>query len=242
MQVYSSPGYPLTLGIRSIIEFESTVQPLLGKVVTRPWKGYGSAIFIEIGDLLPEGPRDSLAGEHCIAIEWDWRLEDGSQIRTGSSNSGPEIISALAALCNTTISSVILSEPVSDLAVEFSNGFRLTSTTARSGDPEWSIRISRGNWLYLQSGQLHYDNGRAQASPEEERAFNVESQAAARWSSPITEQIAGNCHACCFFAPIDGHGSLLDYGVCTSSSSPYDGRAVNRASGCPAFVSHEKDA
>lgn len=38
---------------------------------------------------------------------------------------------------------------------------------------------------------------------------------------------------------LDGNAEFLDYGVCTSAESPFDGRVVNMASGCQYFVSDE---
>lgn len=35
---------------------------------------------------------------------------------------------------------------------------------------------------------------------------------------------------------IDSGADFLDYGVCTSSKSPFDGRVINRKNGCEVFL------
>jgi hypothetical protein len=74
-------------------DFPAFVRPLLGLMVSLPWKGYGSAIFLELGQLAPlESPRQHFnQGESCISVEWDWRVEAGAASLYGSSNSGPTI-------------------------------------------------------------------------------------------------------------------------------------------------------
>ena len=49
--------------------FQELVQPLIGLTVSLPWKGYGSAIFLELGALAPlESPHQRHnEGEACIA-------------------------------------------------------------------------------------------------------------------------------------------------------------------------------
>ena len=68
--------------------------------VSLAWKGYGSAVFLELGQLLPpEGERARHErGEACLAIEWDWRVEKTSSVLFGSSDSGPEIEAGILGL------------------------------------------------------------------------------------------------------------------------------------------------
>ena len=63
-------------------EFHAMVQPLVGLTVALPWKGYGSTIFLELGQLSPlESKRQHHnKGEACISVEWDWRVENGTTV------------------------------------------------------------------------------------------------------------------------------------------------------------------
>src|SRR5882724_10666570 len=76
-----------------IEEVQTLIRPLIGLVVSLPWKGYGSAIFLELGRLAPlEYPRQRHnEGEACISVQWDWRVESKTKVLYGSSNSGPNI-------------------------------------------------------------------------------------------------------------------------------------------------------
>ena len=81
-------------------EFRDCVRPLQGMPVSLAWKGYGSAVFLELGQLLPpEGIRARHErGEACLAIAWDWRVENASSVLFGSSDSGPEIEAGILGL------------------------------------------------------------------------------------------------------------------------------------------------
>ena len=46
---------------------------LLGKPATHIWRGYGSALFIEFGQLTPRsGNGENDRGEITLMIEWSW--------------------------------------------------------------------------------------------------------------------------------------------------------------------------
>jgi hypothetical protein len=53
---------------------------MLGMEVTHVWRGYGSALFLEMGKLTPQMRRDGTPGnpkgEMELMIEWNWRIED----------------------------------------------------------------------------------------------------------------------------------------------------------------------
>src|SRR5438876_852462 len=79
--------------LHSTEEFQELIQPLLGLTVSLPWKGYGSAIFLELGSLAPleSQRRHHNKGEACVSVEWDWRVEAEAEVLYGSSNSRPKI-------------------------------------------------------------------------------------------------------------------------------------------------------
>ena len=58
-------------------EFQALIAPLLGMPISHPWKGYGSAIFLELGAL--DEAKNNSNGEACICVEWDWRVERWQQ-------------------------------------------------------------------------------------------------------------------------------------------------------------------
>ena len=223
----------------STAEFMRLLEPLAGLVVSRPWIGAGSAIFLELGRLTPVQWRGRLypEGEACISVEWDWRVEDGVSVLYGSSNSRPRISRGIACLQGTTAQSLSVAGDVPELVVVFSSNHCLRSMAMVTGDPRWSVRLLDGRYVYPKSGTLLVGEGGGYSMTEQEKqAFALAEEAAARWGTPVAEPVAGKCGQCEWFVPIDGEGHLLDYGACLSRRSPFDGRVVNWTSGCPAFL------
>jgi DUF3027 family protein len=222
----------------SIAQFDDFVRPLVGLSVSLPWKGHGSAIFLELGQLAPLRPgRHHEPGEACIFVEWDWRVEEGTAVLYGSSNSGPKIEKGISTLQGTNIENVSVVGSVPELTINFSNGQCLRSMVMVSGDPQWNIRLLDGSWLSCEHGRLHAGDGSGSGTTAEEAAMFDRAEAIARrWGTPVSEPKRGNCADCKWFVRIDGNGSLLDFGVCANSASPFDGRVVNCDSGCAAFA------
>jgi hypothetical protein len=214
---------------------------MVGLTVSLPWKGYGSAIFFELGRLTPPtSPRRHHGrGEACIEVEWDWRIEAGSEILYGSSSSGPEIESGINSLRDATIVAIALSGQVPELTVKFSNGHCLRSMSMVAGDPQWSVKLIDGRWAYSKDGTLLVGTGGSSLTAEEESAAAIAERTAKRWGVPASEPKGGFCSDCQSFVSIDGDFSLLDYGVCIRDAGPFDGRVVNCGSGCPQFHATE---
>jgi L,D-peptidoglycan transpeptidase YkuD (ErfK/YbiS/YcfS/YnhG family) len=61
---------------------------MIGLALSHIWRGYGSAIFLEFGDLRErlkrDGSKANPAGQMSLMIEWSWRIEDHATIRCGS--------------------------------------------------------------------------------------------------------------------------------------------------------------
>jgi hypothetical protein len=238
----------MTYIMHPIEDFQALIQPLIGMTVSLPWKGYGTAIFLELGQLEPvESKRQRYnKGEACISGMWGWRVESGCEVLFGSFNSNQEIEGGILSLLGTTIESLSIIGLVPELEIQFSNGNCLRSIVMVSGQPEWAIRIPVGTWINVVGGLLSVgDDSDTQHSPtEDEEATFASEQAiyalaqctAKRWGTPVLEPKLGECAHCASFVPIDGHGALLDYGVCIEKDSSFDGHIVMRKSGCPSFL------
>ena len=223
------------------MEFESLTAPLIGTTIGHAWKGYGSAIFLELGELREADRSGRPKGESTIAIERDWRIEQASTILFGSSNSGPQIQKRIGELEGATIESLEAFGQVPELQIGLSTGHRVRTAAMVTGDPEWSIALGDGDWLYVESGHLKKGDGAPVVSPEERVKWELEEQAVERWSVPSIASGSTECSRCRFFVGLDGQGPLLTYGVCLAAEGPFDGRVVHWDMGCPQFQPSDED-
>jgi hypothetical protein len=229
-----------------IEDFQKLVQPIIGMVVSLPWKGFGTAVFFELGQLAEIetelGWRQHKNGEASIGVQWDWRVERGYEVLFGSSNSRPEMEEGILTLQDTTIEKISVAGHVPEIEVLFSNGDCLRSMVMVSGEPEWSITLPDGNLVFPSCGLLSVGQGEDTTiyTKEEEEVFALAKRTASRWGVPIVEPKLGRCKDCVWFLRIDGYGHLLDYGVCIAENSPFDGRIVMVNSGCPIFSADEE--
>ena len=219
------------------IDFATETKHLIGLRVSHAWKGYGSAISLELGVLeTPAEKRGRNArGETCIMIEWDWRVEEGERILFGSSNSGTEIVAKLQQVTECHVENLSLSEGVPELIVSLSNGNRILCCAMVTGDPQWTIRLAEDQWLRWAGGALRKGCFAVELSEAEVEEIENADRVVSRWGTPQVPPIAGECRDCASFVRIDGQYSLLDYGVCTSATSPMDGRVVYCGGGCTHF-------
>ncbi|MRW84771.1 DUF3027 domain-containing protein [Pseudoduganella sp. FT26W] len=231
------PDTSLTLDEANLL-----IRPLVHMAISLPWKGRGSAIFLELGNLASlERPRQRHQnGEATIYIGWDWRVEAGSRVLYGSSNSQPEINDGIDALVGITIQNITIQGSVPELSIEFSNGARLMSAAMCTDTSEWSIRLPGAVWISCVDGIVYVGDGVATGlAPEDQAVFEHARITAKRWGVAVGSGQKGRCDSCTYMIRLDGNADFLDYGVCTSVESPFDGRVVNMASGCASFALHE---
>jgi hypothetical protein len=222
-------------------EFPSLTRPLIGLKVARASQGYGSAILVDLGRLIPEiGGRRSLRAEAALILEWDWRFETESGIVCGSSSSNPAIADGLAELEGRSVVAVRVEGRLPELVAELDGGLWIRSCACVEGDPQWSLRLPGGSWLHCEAGAIHrLRKGEAEAGEpveEEDDGLALAEAAAKRWGEKLVPEARGFCADCACYIRLDGPGHLLDYGVCGSPRSIFDGRVVSFRSGCAAFV------
>jgi len=161
----------------------------------------------------------------------------GFTILFGSSNTGAQINKGISEIEGASVNSLGTFGEIPELLIGLSTGHRIRTTVMVTGDPEWSIKLGDGDWLYVVDGNLTRGEGIAKTTPEERAEFEIAEETAKRWSVPFTEPRKGRCSQCVSFVGLDGQGHLLDYGVCIASNGPFDGKVVNVGSGCPQFQS-----
>lgn len=102
---------------------------------------------------------------------------------------------------------------------------------------DWSICLLDKSWLSCDEGVVYVGDGAGTGlTSDEEAKFEHAHQTTIRWGVPIADDKRGDCRACKWMERIDGDADFLDYGVCTSIGSAFDGRVVNMTSGYNNFL------
>ncbi len=218
----------------SLETLSDAIQPLVGMPVTRPWQGFGSSICLELGNLSPHPRGLGDKGQASVFVEWDWRVENAPFVAFGSSQSRPRIKRGIEGLRGATVETAVVGGRVPELEVGFSNGSVLRTMVMTAGPPQWHVRLEPD--IYLSAKSISEELGcEAPDRAEWEEERELWRYAAERWNRSAADTTRGKCRDCLWYVGLDGGGHLIEYGVCGSSKSPFDGRAVRESCGCPAF-------
>ncbi len=145
--------------------FYELTRPIIGMPVSHVWRGYGSAIFLEIGKLTREklqrkDGRELLLvrGQYGIMIEWSWRVEHPQSIYFGSWSTDQIINNRLNGLKDKTILALEIEGRLPELVVQLSGGLWVHSFATSEGQPEWCLFLNRKRsphkWLKSERGRL----------------------------------------------------------------------------------------
>ena len=119
---------------------------VVGKTVSHLWRGHGSALFVEFGELSPRTLRDGRDGdpdgEITLMIEWSWRVSDENSIRAGSWSDEEEWPKVFQSLVGSTVEALELFGELPEILVSLSGGNRIASFMTADGQPQWAL-ISR---------------------------------------------------------------------------------------------------
>jgi hypothetical protein len=238
------PKYLLCLSASELNDFTQTLRQL---PVTAAEKSYGSAFTLFFGAttqrLVNSKGRSVSFTESSVAldVEWDWRLEFGTEIQCGSSDSRPEIAEGIAVLVGQTIVRLNATGAIPELEVAFTSGHVLRTMAATRGHSAWSITLSENLWVTPHEGQVWLHDGPqpSRLTIAEVAALEAACATARRWRRLNSASADKKCGDCRSYVRLDGEGALLDYGVCTAADSPFDGRVVQRSEQCEKFSANE---
>lgn len=111
--------------------------------VSDVWRGAGSAIYIEFGNLTPTTKRDGSPGqpngELTLMIEWSWRISDNRAVLAGSFSDQADWLEILTALVGSSVIAVELFGELPEILISLSCGKRVASFMTADGQPEWAI-------------------------------------------------------------------------------------------------------
>jgi len=143
-------------------DFITLTRQIIGLPVSRTWRGYGTAIFFELGKLSEHRKRRdgsiSLWGEVTIDLEIGWRVERKQSIYFGSSSGHWRINNCLDKLQGLKIVNITLQGRLPELIVELSNGIWLHSFSTWEGQPDWTLFFNNYSpnrqWLFSKRGNI----------------------------------------------------------------------------------------
>ncbi|WP_444892529.1 hypothetical protein ACJJIE_17710 [Microbulbifer sp. TRSA001] len=127
---------------------------LQGAKVSYAWRGHGSAIFLELGELTQSKRGNNPSGDQTIMIEWSWRLENRDSILLGSWSDPDEIERFPELLVGTNIKKIDFFSRIPELEISLSKDLWLLTFMTEKAYPEWSIRLKNGQWLYYDEGSF----------------------------------------------------------------------------------------
>lgn len=140
------------------------VQALHGQTLSRAWRGYGSAIFLEFGSLHPRTRHDGTVGQpegdFTLMIEWSWRVERPRSILIGSWSSDRRWPLVFERMSGTTVTAVEFQGHLPEIVVSLSNGLRVAAFMTAEGQPAWSLCARRPalGCLGVKRGRLHVES------------------------------------------------------------------------------------
>lgn len=130
------------------------------------WRGYGSALFFEFGELSPTWRRDGSSGqpEGCISlgVEWSWRVEDARSILCGSWSDEALWEPVLDRLLNVPVATCEPFGVLPEVAVTTVEGLRFATFSTTDGQPQWNFvdrRHGAARWFSVREGQVHLGDG-----------------------------------------------------------------------------------
>jgi hypothetical protein len=142
-------------------QFRALTRPLIGMPVSHTWRGAGSAIFLELGELTRHTrtyrTREwvQTEGEVTLMLEWSWRVESPRTIQFGSLSRNPRITRGVAALQGHTIVDVELEGRLPELVLTLDRGRWLHTFMTAEGQPAWSLRMPDQAWIGVNRGHVH---------------------------------------------------------------------------------------
>ena len=151
--------------MKPIEAFELFAASLIGMPISHVWRGYGSALFVELGTTMPRTRRDGSPGnpEGEVSLgEWSWRIEDRTSILCGSWSEEDLWEPAFDQLRNGRVARCELFGLLPEVILTADSGIRLLTFSTTEGQPQWHL-VDRRNgpprWFTVREGDLHLGDG-----------------------------------------------------------------------------------
>lgn len=145
--------------------FLALMAPAAGQPVSSTWRGHGSAVFLELGELRHEPAYSHARGEITLMIQWSWRVEGPRSIQFGSWSTERRITSGVRRLAGDRVVSLAVEGRLPELAVALASGRVLRSFMTAEGQPEWCVFLPDESWIEIERGSLIHDTQNVQPAP-----------------------------------------------------------------------------
>jgi len=149
--------------METVSAFDAVARSLIGQPISHVWRGHGSAIFLEIGELTTPQRLDASpgnpAGSVSIGVEWSWRIEDADSILCGSWSEEELWPAAFDRLREGRIEACGLFGALPEIELVTDLGVRLLSFSTTEGQPQWFLIDRRGEVTCsfdVDSGKLRF--------------------------------------------------------------------------------------
>jgi hypothetical protein len=131
--------------------------------LTHIWRGMGSAIFLEFGDLHNRVWKNgrvssNSSGEMGVSLTWSWRLEGRRRIWCGSWSEDSDWPRFFRKIIGSRLLGISTFGRLPELDLHLSCGLHVLSFMTADGEPEWGIhdnREGKERWLGVKYGRLH---------------------------------------------------------------------------------------
>ena len=137
--------------IEGLTLLEQYRSQLVGLPVSHVWRGHGSALFIEFGELTPKYRKDGRLlnsdGEFSLMIEWSWRIEVATAIICGNWSDEESWPPAMSGLVGLHVVDVGVSGRLPEVLLTLSGERYVLSFMTSDGDPAWALIDHRTNGL-----------------------------------------------------------------------------------------------
>jgi hypothetical protein len=144
--------------------FDSYRDKLRGLAVSYVWRGYGTALFIEFGQLSPgkavrDGQAGNPLGQFGIMMQWSWRIEDSNKIICGSWSEEELWEPSFKRLLGEKVVDAAYVGRLPEIIVNFTNGLHVLSFMTSEGQPEWAIfdrtrSTGKTSWIRVKDGLI----------------------------------------------------------------------------------------
>lgn len=124
----------------------------VGRKISHVWRGAGTSIFIELGELTKE-ERKNHTSEFSFSIEWSWRIENRNTILLGSFSENEEISKAIDILKGKKLINVDFFGRLKEIQLQLEGDIWFSSFATEEGNPEWAACNDKKEWLHFRKGR-----------------------------------------------------------------------------------------